>query len=361
MRLRVDVATADVGDDAGGGRLGDISLTLTGPTALAGPFRLPTEGGARLRAGGVESWTVEGAADARPLRGADVSLAQPPVGAPPAAWRLAWVRVVDADTGDELAFFAADRWLRAGGDSVGLTTRALAAPPSTLVSPATASPGYRLVFHTSPFCVAGTRARVSFELVGDRGATGAVPLPGGAPHFRRGRADAFTLPLLPSVGALRALRVATDGGGPLRGGTSPGSTSPTPPPAPAPGSRATRSSIAPSGLRARWRLRALGGWRGAGRRAARRAAPLPAGTRPRANTAAGMRPRGRWRPPSRAARARRRRRTRGDGEEERGGGWVEVARDARRWTRATVREKDGALGAVRWGARKKGGAPPREN
>ena len=70
MRLRVDVATADVGDDAGGGRLGDISLTLTGPTALAGPFRLPTEGGARLRAGGVESWTVEGAADARPLRGA---------------------------------------------------------------------------------------------------------------------------------------------------------------------------------------------------------------------------------------------------------------------------------------------------
>ena len=217
MRLRVDVATADVGDDAGGGRLGDISLTLTGPTALAGPFRLPTEGGARLRAGGVESWTVEGAADARPLRGADVSLAQPPAGAPPAAWRLAWVRVVDADTGDELAFFAADRWLRAGGDGVGLTTRALAAPPSTLVSPATASPGYRLVFHTSPFCVAGTRARVSFELVGDRGATGAVPLPGGAPHFRRGRADAFTLPLLPSVGALRALRVATDGGGGFAG------------------------------------------------------------------------------------------------------------------------------------------------
>ena len=60
--------------------------------------------------------------------------------------------------------------------------------------------------------------QVFFELIGERGPSGAVVLAAAAPTaFRSGAADAFTFPLLPARGALTWLRVGTDGTGLLPG------------------------------------------------------------------------------------------------------------------------------------------------
>jgi len=61
-------------------------------------------------------------------------------------------------------------------------------------------------------------AQVFFELIGERGRSGAVVLAAAAPAaFRPGGADAFTFPLLAPRGDLTWLRVGTDGAGLLPG------------------------------------------------------------------------------------------------------------------------------------------------
>ena len=60
--------------------------------------------------------------------------------------------------------------------------------------------------------------QVFFELLGERGPSGAVVLAAAAPTaFRAGSTDAFTFPLLPARGDLTWLRVGTDGAGFLPG------------------------------------------------------------------------------------------------------------------------------------------------
>ncbi len=65
---------------------------------------------------------------------------------------------------------------------------------------------------------APVQAQVFFELIGERGRSGAVVLAAAAPAaFRPGGADAFTFPLLAPRGDLTWLRVGTDGAGLLPG------------------------------------------------------------------------------------------------------------------------------------------------
>jgi len=264
-RLRLEVATEGLE-----GAVGDLLVTLWGggggpgsAPPSAGPYRLLTEGGARLAVGGSVTFILEevpalvggggggcgggGGGGPAPGPGAPAgvaalevvaSAAPPPAGhpptshPPPGAWHLAWVRVTDLGSGDTALFPAAGGWLKAGGPGCVLRAGPGGGPlpvpappappaPSTAVGTSTPStsptsaPGYRIAFYTSPFCTAGTRAQVRFELVGDDGRSGDVLLPQSARagHFRPGGADVFTYPLLPSVGRLRALRVGTDGGG----------------------------------------------------------------------------------------------------------------------------------------------------
>ena len=61
-------------------------------------------------------------------------------------------------------------------------------------------------------------AQVFFELIGERGRSGAVVLAAAAPGaFRAGSTDTFTFPLLAPRGDLTWLRVGTDGSGLLPG------------------------------------------------------------------------------------------------------------------------------------------------
>lgn len=193
----------------------------------------------------------------------------------PAAWQLSWVRVTHLPSG-AAAFFPGPLWLdsdpKAGGrgwarlpageeppappspseasapvpkasalapwqeegtigahwgDGAGRLSplpdvQGLPAGRLALAAAARAKPGrqagYKVTFKTSGVLGAGTAARVFFELIGDEGSSGIVyagAFGGGCSGagFERGGAAALLFPRLPHLGALRQLRVGTDGSG----------------------------------------------------------------------------------------------------------------------------------------------------
>ena len=250
-RIEVSTAAAEPG-------VGDVLLTLRGVAAgegeggvvSAGPFRLAN--GGRLLPVSSDAATSSSSASAAAAAAAYV-VTVPQVdaweaidlelsgGSPSAGWKPSWVKIAvsspdGSSTGGDNAttllfakpppaFFPCDRWLRPGG-RVSLSAVSEShqqqqqqqqsqpqQPQQRQISDPLAAAGYRVTFHTSPFCVSGTRARVAFELVGEKGRTGAISPPQTPTHFRRGNADAFTYPLLPGVGRLTALRLSTDGRG----------------------------------------------------------------------------------------------------------------------------------------------------
>ena len=130
-------------------------------------------------------------------------------------------------------------WDPAAAAATAARSRALA-----LAASRGAQPGYKVTFLTGRGLGAGTGARVFFELVGERGSTGVAFVDGGACHpagaaaaaaaaaaapsplascgcvaggsgseFGRGGVASLLFPRLPCVGALRQLRVGTDGRG----------------------------------------------------------------------------------------------------------------------------------------------------
>ena len=271
VHARIEVSTAAAEPGAG-----DVLLTLRGYVAggegegggngglvSAGPFRL-ANGGRLLpasdSAASASSSSSASSASSFAASAAAYVVTVPQVdaweaidlelsgGSPSAGWRPSWVKVAvsspdgnsSSNSGNNSggggensflfskpppAFFPCDRWLRPGGRvSLSAVSESLQlqqnqqqqqqpAPPQQVAADPLAAAGYRVTFHTSPFCVSGTRARVAFELVGERGRTGAINPPQTPAHFRRGGADAFTYPLLPGVGRLTALRLSTDGRG----------------------------------------------------------------------------------------------------------------------------------------------------
>ncbi|KAG2501257.1 hypothetical protein HYH03_001064 [Edaphochlamys debaryana] len=247
---RVEVQTADT---FGAGTNAKIMLNIFGELGSTGSIHLTYDGTegrgfcgdlcspAPFKRGALDQFLLRGLQDTGDIRQIEIGHDDTGAGS---AWFLAWVRVTNLTTGAS-AFFLCDSWLAkhkgdgftkrllnamaaTGAMHVGILPDGTATAHLSVADPAelaaggalarklaggVGAPGYKVTFHTSNVCMAGTGAGVFFELIGEYGSSGTVVIQATPAQFSRGATDTFIYPRLPYLGELLQLRVGTTGQG----------------------------------------------------------------------------------------------------------------------------------------------------